>query len=206
MDERSRGRVPRALQTAPRSENQLREGHGNVPRTAKLSRRAGAATSEQVHQANSKTALDGHGRRGCESADRTGAVRRRAYRQRANGIARDWWRWQMATSTGIRRICVLAGKQSVMDKLRVAQEVNPNTLNQSAFSALAGLPTRLGWQITEYALRRKRANARKLERPRAIVPSFAQQGARIVQKKAPSPSWEMARRRRHDRSSRAALS
>ena len=61
----------------------------NVSRTSKTSRWLGTATSEQTHQADSKTALDGHGRGGEESTGGGGAVRRRACRQRARHIARD---------------------------------------------------------------------------------------------------------------------
>ena len=39
--------------------------------------------------------------------------------------AADYGDGRWPTSIGIRRICVLTGKQSVMDLLRVAQEVSP---------------------------------------------------------------------------------
>jgi hypothetical protein len=66
-----------------------RENHGNVSRTAKASRCIGTAASEQAHQADPKTALDGHGRRGSENAGRAGAMQRPAYGQRAGRIARN---------------------------------------------------------------------------------------------------------------------
>src|SRR5262249_31784709 len=53
-----------------------RSAHENVSRTSKAPRYVGTATSERTDQADSKTALDGHGRGGEESTGGAGAVQR----------------------------------------------------------------------------------------------------------------------------------